>query len=563
MLDEYLYVWIVLLAIAATVIHTAVRGRRARREAMRRFEEDYGKAPDKRQPVKKYQRDFHNFSGEEQPDPSAVDAITWNDLNMDAVYRRINSCVSSIGEEVLYHQLHMLTADEAVLRQRERLIHWMQNDAANRKRLQSILLGIGKREYSFLSYYLFHAADKKLGQTRRYLLRGLLPLAGILLMPVHLYAGALVFIVSAGANILLFSATRNRLETEMETMQHLSALLQAAEKIDREFSDRLTDVGLSLKEPLQTFRRGRSLIPASAHAVTAELEALTAIPRAVFLWDVIRYNRTIDRLIRFRAEVRQIFIRTGTLDAAISAASFRDSLPVWCRPSFLTEHRVFFSAMIHPLLEEPVANSGELANDTIITGSNASGKSTFIKTVAVNHILAQTLNTCTAKQYQLCPSYVCSSMALKDDLLAGESYFIAEIKSLRRILDYTRERRCICLIDEILRGTNTPERIAASTAVLKALHETDSLCLIASHDIELTEILKNEYDAYHFRESFTDGQISFDYKLKDGPSTTTNAIKLLEYMGFSNEIVEEATRRVKHHAGNPQATAGAQQKGEV
>jgi DNA mismatch repair ATPase MutS len=165
--------------------------------------------------------------------------------------------------------------------------------------------------------------------------------------------------------------------------------------------------------------------------------------------------------------------------------------------------------------------------------------------VAVNHILAQTIHTCTARAYALRPSYVCSSMAIKDDILAGESYFIAEIKSLKRVIAYAKQRPCICLIDEILRGTNTPERIAASTAVLRALHETDSLCLIASHDIELTDILKDLYDNYHFRESFIDGEITFDYQLHEGPSTTTNAIKLLAYMGFEKEIVAEAARRVK------------------
>lgn len=132
-------------------------------------------------------------------------------------------------------------------------------------------------------------------------------------------------------------------------------------------------------------------------------------------------------------------------------------------------------------------------------------------------------------------------MALRDDLLAGESYFVAEVKSLKRILAYCRAQRCAVFIDEILRGTNTPERMAASVAVLRALHGTQSLCLVASHDVELTEIFAGVYECCHFSETFEGDAISFDYLIKEGPSRSTNAIRLIERMGFESRIVEEAT----------------------
>lgn len=247
------------------------------------------------------------------------------------------------------------------------------------------------------------------------------------------------------------------------------------------------------------------------------------------------------RMIRYTKELRDLFSLIGHLDAIISIASFRQSLPWYCAPDFVKDHEVVFSKVYHPLLKDPVANSGTFQNDCLITGSNASGKSTFIKTIAINHVLAQTINTCCAEQYRLSFSYVASSMALKDNLLNGESYFMAEIRSLKRIIEYCKERRCICFIDEILRGTNTPERIAASTAVLRLLHETQSLCLVASHDMELTKILLGVYDLYHFSETFENETIAFDYLLKEGPSRSTNAIRLLKWMGFDPKIVQEAT----------------------
>lgn len=199
-----------------------------------------------------------------------------------------------------------------------------------------------------------------------------------------------------------------------------------------------------------------------------------------------------------------------------------------------------FKDFYHPLLSKPVPNSGKISNDSIITGSNASGKSTFIKALAINGILAQTIYTCAATEFKLRHSIIITSMAVRDNITEGESYFIKEIKSLKRILDKVQDVPCMCFVDEILKGTNTIERIAASAAVLKYLHDKDCLCMTASHDIELTQILENKYDNYHFREEINDDGISFDYKLKNGPSQTRNAIRLLDYMNFEDKIVEDA-----------------------
>ena len=140
------------------------------------------------------------------------------------------------------------------------------------------------------------------------------------------------------------------------------------------------------------------------------------------------------------------------------------------------------------------------AKNTLVTGSNASGKSTFIKAVAVNAVLAQTIMTCWAARFHMPRAQVLSSMALRDNVQGGESYFIVEIKSLKRILEALRtDAPTLIFIDEILRGTNTVERIAASTALLTYLQEQNALCLAATHDMELTRLLPG-YRQVHFRE---------------------------------------------------------------
>ena len=140
-----------------------------------------------------------------------------------------------------------------------------------------------------------------------------------------------------------------------------------------------------------------------------------------------------------------------------------------------------------------------------------------------------------------------SSMAIRDDICSGESYFVAEIRSLKRILDAVDTGGMVfCFIDEILRGTNTVERIAASSSVLKNLESKNVICVAATHDVELTRILAGSFDNWHFREQITESSVIFDYRLCSGPATGRNAIALLERMGFESAVVNRANAAVRH-----------------
>ncbi|MBP2032643.1 DNA mismatch repair ATPase MutS [Clostridium algifaecis] len=138
-------------------------------------------------------------------------------------------------------------------------------------------------------------------------------------------------------------------------------------------------------------------------------------------------------------------------------------------------------------------------------------------------------------------------MALRDNILSKESYYITETKSLKRIIDSIDENiPTICFIDEILRGTNTVERIAASSQVLKYLTLSNCICIAATHDVELTYILEKYFENYHFQENIIGNDISFDYKVHNGRSTTQNAIKLLGILGYKEDIVKKAEQSAKN-----------------
>ena len=139
-------------------------------------------------------------------------------------------------------------------------------------------------------------------------------------------------------------------------------------------------------------------------------------------------------------------------------------------------------------------------------------------------------------------------MALQDDLLAGESYYIVETRSLKRILDAAKENNAIlCVVDEVLRGTNTVERIAASSEVLQAMASTGLLCLAATHDIELCDLLNGSYGLYHFEEQVGENEMLFDYVIREGKATTRSAINLLQLIGFDQQIVDNAHEKADRY----------------
>ena len=199
----------------------------------------------------------------------------------------------------------------------------------------------------------------------------------------------------------------------------------------------------------------------------------------------------------------------------------------------------------YPLLREAVPNDLEVKRGVLLTGSNASGKSTFLRAVALSAVLAQTIFTCPARRYEAPVFRIYSSMSLKDDLIGGQSYYMVEIRAIKRILDQVKqaeeEHGCVlCFVDEVLRGTNTVERIAASTQIMKMLSAGHVICFAATHDIELTHLLEGSYENYHFEETIENGDISFNYLLKKGRAQSRNAIRLLEVMGYDEQVIREA-----------------------
>lgn len=268
----------------------------------------------------------------------------------------------------------------------------------------------------------------------------------------------------------------------------------------------------------------------------------------VFLLDVNALLFSLGLLSTRRDALGELFDAVGEVDGALSTAAFRASLPFWCRPRFVAAGGpVRLDDVFHPLLDAPAPNSLALEGTSLlVTGSNMSGKTTFLKALGVNALLARTLATCAARRHEAPPFAVLTSIGRGESLAEGTSYYFAEVRRVGALLRAAGGAAPhLFLLDELFRGTNTIERIAAAKAVLARLSGGPHLAAVASHDLELVPLLHGAYAPYHFRESVEEGVLSFDYRLRPGPSSTRNAIALLACASFPPEVVTDALATVE------------------
>jgi hypothetical protein len=479
-----------------------------------------------------------------------IDDITWRDLDMDEVFTRLNNTESTPGEETLYRLLREPCFESELLQAREKLIACFQNQPENRLRVQMILARLGKKRLLDVTGYLFSSQAPQPWRSLSYKLLAATALLVPLLLLVDPGLGALAIALSFLTNMLVHYNARSKIGADLEALNYIVRLVRCARAL----------AGLnieSLEEPFGRLRSCHKKLCAiekkgfySSFSTTGALADLAVeYIKIILLKELIDYEYQCKAVYEFRRELIEVYDIIGLIDSLIAVASYRKYVASYSEPllapSSMDRPRFLeFEDIYHPLINKPVLNSLATDQSVLVTGSNASGKSTLLKTIAVNAIFAQSIHTCLARKYSSSFFAVFTSMALKDSVRDGESYFIAEIKSIKRILSYLNERvPCLCFIDEVLRGTNTVERIAASSQVLLHLAGSFCICMAATHDIELTFILEGIYRNVHFQERIVDDGIVFDYRLYDGRATSRNAIKLLRLMGYDEAIVNEAEDR--------------------
>ena len=505
-----------------------------------------------------------------------VDDITWADLDLSRVFMLLNHTGSFLGEGYLYYLLRTPVFEEEELQERERLIRYFQEHSQEREKLQTFYYETGKAGRNSIFDAVYNLSEvQPISNLHHYLMAGLL-LASVVILVLMPTPGILLLIAAMCVTMLDYYKQKRPVEKYIISCRFLLKTLEAAREMTRlelpeikEYQDRIRKAGQAFGK----LKRNTYFLMTGSRVDGDLLVGVIMYLNSCFHIDLIQFSTIVREMKKHIPEFEILVENMGKIEAAIAIGSFRQCMGDCCVPwlEHTAEGKIVLEAqqLYHPLIQEPVKNSIKAERNVLLTGSNASGKSTFLKTVAVNAVLAQTVHTCLADHWRSSYFRVFSSMALQDNLEGQESYYMVEIKSLKRILDAVqmpeasedktengtgavsahsgqRMAPVLCFVDEVLRGTNTVERVAASSQVLRYMTGKQVLCFAATHDIELTHILEKYYDNYHFQEEVEENDIRFDYRLYPGRAASRNAIKLLQIMGYDAEVTERAERMAEN-----------------
>lgn len=481
------------------------------------------------------------------PDTS-LDDRTWDDLHLDALFALLDRTESTVGQQALYHRLR--TAPVAAdLDTFEALVTHMTVDVAVRERAQMALAYLQDPAGYQLCAFGYEDFQPQRWHAVFPVLAGGMALA--LLAAPFAPLALLIAILGVVVHLILRIAIAGRSGAALGLFRQIAPLIGVAEILASLQRPEFEAILAPLHEELPRLRRLR-LFASWAGRNPGGDEVVGALFEYVNLVFLLDANALFfgGRELRTRADsIVRVIGAVGDLDAAIAVASFRAGTSGWTRPRFLPpEASATLTDLRHPLVVDAVPNSLALKppHGLLLTGANMSGKSTLLRTVGVNVVLAQTINTALAAACEAPVFRVRSLMGRSDDLVAGKSYYLVEVEAIVQMLGPAETGAPhLFLLDELFRGTNTIERIAAAEAVLAHLLVDVArpglhVVIAATHDRELVDLLQGRYAPAHLADTLGPTGLVFEYRLRPGPATTRNAIALLQLNGAPETLVGRA-----------------------
>lgn len=485
-------------------------------------------------PNSRFNAQYHAYR-DHYNEQSFIDDKTWSDLNMDTLFHKINFNFTAIGEMRLYATLRgMFKVNQTSL------INMFKENKVFRLNVSYILSKIGKNVYPLFP-------DQMLPTKRNILLMfcPLLPFIGFAFIFLIPSKGILICLTFMILNAILSFKLKKSYDQDLKSIFYTANVIKQSQALSKIESTPAISVDFT------HFKASRRFSGLLARVESQDMaSSIIMFIKLVFMIDYVLFHLIQRSYFKYQEEVMTCYDYISILDNHYSIAMYQHTLTHYCYPKI--NHNINglqMKSIIHPLLDEEnaIANTIDISNHILLTGSNASGKSTFMKAVALNLILAQSIQTATAHSFIYQPGYVMTSMANADDVLSGDSYFMSELKSIRRLFNTHQCNKIYCFIDEIFKGTNTTERIAASESVLSYLDNQKAYQVIAAtHDVELSTLLENTYNNYHFNESIQENSIFFDYKIKPGKANTRNAIELLRITQFPIDIYQRAQQNIRN-----------------
>lgn len=538
------YILGVVAAFLLLFIITYVKGRLINVVNYRHFKEHWGNFEKRKRNFKSTQKFFELTRKEDEN--FSIDNQTWGDLNMDEVFQLIDRTVTSPGEEMLYKILREPELEKTKLLERNKVIKLFKDNADIRDKIGMELVKLGRMKDN--GVYSIITKDFNVNYKYKYLFNFLAAafLVSIITIPIF----KLKFVIIAGALFLANSLQHNKFKKDVESyinsLGYLNGIINTAKNISKINNDGIK----YYTEILERTSKGSSIIikeTAGLQASDGVRDPVIDLLYSVFLIEERKFFSSINDIKKYREDLKELYKTLGELDALMAVASFREWIgDEYTEPQFVNEENTIEAEeAYHPLVKDAVANSITLENKGIIlTGTNMSGKSTFLRTIGVNALLAQTIYTCSAKSYKTSFFKIMTSISPEDNISSGKSYYFREAEALKRIINECGDEPVLCIVDEIFRGTNPVERVNAAAEILNYISRHNTLTLVATHDLELTEILADKYSCYYFTEDINEEGLNFDYKIKEGVCKNRNAIKLLKYLEYPEEIIQKTNERL-------------------
>lgn len=470
---------------------------------------------------------------------------TYTDLDMDEVFMFIDRTVSKPGQQYLYANLRSIPDTSDKVKHQEELIKELNQDKELRNQCILTLAEMSKPEAHYLTSLFSKEYIKKpkwFWAINLMATISVLAILSLLLLPKFWFI--LVFIL--GINFGIHYWNKQNLYEYSASIPQLLKLLSVSKKLKSLTRPEDPSLNLAIKKlgvlskRLFIFKLEKGL--QSDFGQIAEF--FVELIRSFFLIEPLLLFSSLRKLEEQKGHIHTLFHFVGEIDTAISILSLRSETKITCQPDIVDQKAISVQGVYHPLLINPVSNDIMVVDKSVLlTGSNMSGKTTFIRTIGVNSILGQTINTCFATYFCMPLLHVHSAIRIADDLMSDKSYFFEEVLTIKSMVETSSSTfHNLFLLDELFKGTNTLERISAGKAILSYLNATNNIVFIASHDLELADHLQEEYDLYHFSETVENAEINFDYLLKPGNLVNTNALKILALNGFPEEIIREANK---------------------
>lgn len=489
-------------------------------------------------------------------DNDDIDDITWSDLSMDEIFALMDRTESLAGREILYHFLRTPLKNPADIDKRRELIRYFRDNSQIRSKLLLYLHHAGRPLKASVYDLINELRDLKTPGFISYYVRiGLLALS-VASMFIWQGMGTIFFVIILMSNAYVYYRDSSNIRPYLNVYDHISRLIGAASEISVYLKDADNEQLRSVREEITESVKNCRILTGT-RGDNNPFSVVFNFIGMLFFSGLFKFWKTKDLILEHEKDIDRLIYLTGSIDALISLSGYFGRDNNYSVPEFTGDisSGIHIKGIYHPLVRDAVPNDIDTKGCILITGANASGKSTFLKSIALSFIYAQSFGLVCAEEYHAPVVTMRSAMSVRDDVSGGDSYYMAEIKAVKRIIDGFREDKArdlsgilhVCFVDELLNGTNTEERIAACTQILKSMEREGIMVFAATHDIELTVLLEKTFANYHFEEDMSDGDVRFSYMLKKGPSTSSNAIRLLVVLGFDDEIVDQAIEMVKLH----------------